>query len=142
MSFEHPRAAAALFALAALAAPMSAQALEGTLWRTASGAGIVRMEPCEGGKLCGVLTRAVTGGQPGVDANNPDPALRARPLVGMRILSGFSRAPDGRHVGGRIYNPEDGKTYRSELATRPDGKLAVKGCVGPICRTQLWTPAR
>jgi uncharacterized protein (DUF2147 family) len=126
----------------ALVAPVAAHALEGTVWRTATGTGIVRIEPCDNGKTCGVLTRVTPpNGQPGVDGRNPNPALRARPLQGVRILTGFTRGPDGRYVGGQIYNPEDGRTYRSELKTRPDGKLAVKGCVGPVCQTQLWSPA-
>lgn len=141
-TFDRPTASALVFALFC-AMPASAQALEGTSWRTASGNGVVRIEPCDAGKICGVITRGTPpAGQPAVDGRNPDPALRTRPLQGIRILSGFTRRPDGKFAGGQIYNPEDGRTYRSEFKQRPDGKLEVKGCVGPICQTQLWTPVR
>jgi uncharacterized protein (DUF2147 family) len=127
--------------LAAAFLPAPAAALEGSLWRTATGTGIVRMEAC-GAQLCGVLARVMPpAGQPGVDANNPDPALRTRTLTGVRILTGFTRRADGTYGGGRIYNPEDGRTYASNLRRRPDGRLEVKGCVGPLCRTQTWTAA-
>jgi uncharacterized protein (DUF2147 family) len=117
--------------------------LEGTQWRTASGSGIVRFERCEGARLCGSIVRVLTPGQAGAtDANNPDPALRSRPVQGLRILSGFTASGHGVWTGGRIYNPEDGRSYRSELRIGRDGRLQVKGCVGPVCQTQHWTQAR
>lgn len=141
---RHPIAAATLAMIAASAmAGLSgpAEAITGTSWRTASGNGIVRMEPCDGNRLCGVITRVI-GVPAATDARNPDPALRSRPLVGVRILSGFTPNGPGRWTGGRIYNPEDGRSYRSELRTLPNGNLEVKGCVGPVCQNQIWTPAR
>ncbi|NJR20288.1 MAG: DUF2147 domain-containing protein [Hyphomonadaceae bacterium] len=77
-----------------------------------------------------------------LDTNNPNPALRTRPLIGLNILSGFTRQADNSYKGGTIYNPEDGRTYRSEFRLKPDGRLEVKGCVGPICRAQIWTAVR
>jgi uncharacterized protein (DUF2147 family) len=136
----HAISAALLFPLAALAHGAS---LEGTQWRTASGSGIVRFERCDGARLCGSIVRVLTPGQAGAtDANNPDPALRSRPVQGLRILSGFNETSHGVWTGGRIYNPEDGRSYRSELRIGRDGRLQVKGCVGPICQTQHWTAAR
>lgn len=133
--------AAAITLASVLGLASAAEALNGTSWRTASGNGIVRMEPCDGNRLCGVITR-VMGSPVTTDARNPDPALRARPLVGVRILTGFTPNGPGRWTGGRIYNPEDGRSYRSELRTLPNGTLEVKGCVGPVCQDQIWTPAR
>ena len=42
---------------------------------------------------------------------------------------------------GAIYDPKRGKTYRSELKRRDANTLEVKGCIGPFCQTQVWTPA-
>lgn len=120
-----------------------ARALEGTTWRTQGGNGTIRIETC-GQRTCG----RILGGQPGgavqseLDAKNPNPTLRTRPLVGLNILSGFTRQADNTYKGGTIYNPEDGKTYRSEFRLKSDGRLEVKGCVGPFCQTQHWTAAR
>jgi uncharacterized protein (DUF2147 family) len=131
---------AAAFALIATTA--YARPLEGTTWRTQSGAGTVRIEACAT-KTCGrILSGAPKAGETGLDFRNPNPALRSRPLIGTNILSNFTRQADYSYKGGTIYNPEDGKTYRSEFKLKPDGNLAVKGCVGPLCQTQTWTPVR
>jgi uncharacterized protein (DUF2147 family) len=120
----------------------SAQALEGTTWRTQGGNGTIRIEAC-GNKTCGrILPAQPRPGQSTVDDKNPNPALRTRPLVGLNILTGFTRHADNSYKGGTIYNPEDGKTYRSEFKLKRDGNLEVKGCVGPFCQAQTWTPVR
>ena len=38
-------------------------------------------------------------------------------------------------------DPEIDKSYASRLKRRDDGRLEVKGCIGPICQTQLWDVA-
>ena len=77
----------------------------------------------------------------GTDVNNPDPKLRARPVQGMAILTGFK--PDAKGLaGGRIYDPKSGRTYRSMLRLNPDGSLKVSGCIAFICQSQRWTRAR
>jgi uncharacterized protein (DUF2147 family) len=124
------------------ATPALARPLEGTTWRTQSGAGTVRIEAC-GTKTCGrILTGTPKAGETGLDFRNPNAALRSRPLIGANILSNFVRQADNSYKQGTIYNPEDGKTYRSEFKIKADGKLEVKGCVGPFCQTQIWTPVR
>jgi uncharacterized protein (DUF2147 family) len=84
------------------------------------------------------LRAAPNGGKP-VDANNPDPALRNRPIEGIILLSGFKESGD--EWEGQIYDPRAGKTYRSTLKKQPDGTLRVKGCLGPFCRAVKFTPA-
>ena len=74
-----------------------------------------------------------------VDGNNPDPELAGRPLVGVQMLHGF-KEKSGRWKSGKIYNPENGKTYKSKLKLLENGDLEVKGCIGPICQGQTWTP--
>ncbi|OYW82850.1 MAG: hypothetical protein B7Z22_13475 [Hyphomonas sp. 32-62-5] len=32
------------------------------------------------------------------------------------------------------------KTYDSRLKRLGDGTLEVKGCIGPVCQTQIWKP--
>lgn len=135
-------AAAFTLSLTLIATAAYARPLEGTTWRTQSGAGTVRIEAC-GTKTCGrILTGTPKAGETGFDFRNPNPALRTRALVGANILSGFTRQADDSYKQGTIYNPEDGKTYRSEFKLKADGRLEVKGCVGPFCQTQVWTPVR
>ncbi len=129
-------------AITALTSTAQARPLEGTNWRTQSGAGTVRIEAC-GARTCGrILTGTPKAGETGLDFRNPNSTLRTRTLIGANILSNFTRQPDDSYKGGTIYNPEDGKTYRSEFKLKTDGRLEVKGCVGPFCQTQIWTPVR
>ena len=46
--------------------------------------------------------------------------------------------------GGRIYNPEDGKTYKCKLTLQDDGTLKVRGYVGMSIfgKTQIWRRLR
>ena len=39
---------------------------------------------------------------------------------------------------GEIYNPEDGKTYDSEMEVIDADTVKVSGCVWFICKTQTW----
>ncbi len=107
-------------------------------WLTQSGRGHVDIAPC-GESACGTIAWG-TGG-PSVDAKNPDPALRTRPLIGVRILEGFRKTSNG-WVNGRLYDPETGNSYRGEILPQADGTLKVKGCIGPICRAQTWRRVR
>jgi uncharacterized protein (DUF2147 family) len=66
--------------------------------------------------------------------------LRTRPILGMPILSGF--VDKGNDWRGTIYDPRNGKTYKSIVSKNTDGTLAVKGCIAFFCQTQKWTPAR
>jgi len=109
-------------------------------WLTVEGKALVEIGAC-GQALCGRIARVLKPrpGGPAVDVNNPDRSLRSRPIQGIAILTGFT--PDGDKWKGRIYDPESGRTYRSELR-REGSTLKVKGCIGPFCRTQDWTTAR
>ena len=134
---------AALALIAALAFPaavFAAQPVTGR-WVTDDGKAIVTIEYC-GGTVCGRITRvlAPTPKGPPVDERNPDKALRKRPILGLPVLTGFT--PDGEEWEGRIYSPEEGKTYRSVMRRAGPDKIAVKGCILIFCKTQTWTRAQ
>jgi uncharacterized protein (DUF2147 family) len=84
------------------------------------------------------------GGLPLVDLKNPDPALRSRPLLGLQILDGLHRAGDRTWAGGQIYNPDDGKVYRTTMTLQDDGSMAVRAFILlPIFgQTLIWTRVR
>ena len=79
-------------------------------------------------------------GRPKVDRENPDPQLRSRPMLGMPLMEGF-RYEGNNTWRGRIYNPEDGKTYRCKLSLDIKNRLNVRGYLGIVLlgRTQRWT---
>ena len=75
----------------------------------------------------------------GIDAKNPNPALRNRSLVGTDFLLNFELI-DQKWKNGRIYNPENGKLYKADLELR-EGVLKVRGWIGfrLLGRTVEWT---
>ncbi|WP_184004414.1 DUF2147 domain-containing protein [Stakelama sediminis] len=121
------------------AAAFAAQPVTGK-WKTEDGKAIVTIGHC-GSQICGKITQILKSdrGPNPKDTNNPDPKLRDRPLEGLMILTGFSE--DGDEWKGRIYSPEEGKTYRSILERDGQNGLKVKGCIAFFCKTQHWTAA-
>ena len=139
------RIALALAASFALAAPALAyfapEPITGR-WMTKEKDSIVTIAKC-GTSYCGRLSQYLVmpkGGAEQKDINNPDPKLRSRKLLGIALLTGFK--PDGNVWRGTIYDPRNGKSYRSVLKRKSDTVLEVKGCVGPFCQTQNWTKAK
>jgi uncharacterized protein (DUF2147 family) len=76
----------------------------------------------------------------GFDSNNPDPALRNRPTLGLPIVLGMKPVEPNRWEGS-LYNPENGKTYQGNIRLKRSDLLEVEGCVlsGWICSGQDWT---
>ena len=116
-------------------------------WLTPGGKSIVEIRPCAGrsdwcGRIAWLRDAKSPDGGAVRDTENSEPKLRGRPILGIELLAGFQRASDGVWKGGRIYNPEDGRTYRARLRRVDDRTLEVKGCALSIfCRTQHWTRA-
>lgn len=111
-------------------------------WATPGVAAIVELAPCSGAAgLCGTIRwlweATDDKGRPRLDSQNADTALRTRPLVGLSILSGLTRTTNGGWEG-RIYNPEDGQTYRATLRQAGTDALSIEGCVLFICQKQVW----
>lgn len=114
-------------------------------WATQGYGALVLISPCSNTpeELCGQITWLWTDrdaeGNLLTDKQNPNDDLQERPLVGTTIFRGFAPQSSGRWRGSGIYNPEDGNTYAASLSPRPDGTLAVTGCVlGIFCQTQIW----
>jgi uncharacterized protein (DUF2147 family) len=130
--------------LAVLAPSVSAMAAAPVTghWYTDGKDSIIEIGQC-GATICGKVIKVLKNmpnGKPPIDANNPDPKLRGRPVQGITILSGFQA--NGKVWSGTIYDPRAGKSYKSTLALLTSGNLQVKGCWGPFCRTVIFTPAK
>ena len=120
---------------AAMAAPGHAGPV-GT-WRVEKGDALIRIVDC-GGQYWGVVAWEKT---PGTDRNNPSPALKSRPTLGMPVLLGMQHDQDGRWSG-HIYNAKDGQTYDSHIKLTGANTLRVEGCVlGIMCGGETWTRA-
>ena len=131
----------ALVLILTAASPAAAAGAIG-LWATEAEKSHVRIEPC-GERLCGIIVWLKEPnddqGQPKRDIFNQDESQRDRAIVGLRLLSGFETSDGRSWSGGRIYNPEDGKTYKSKLSLQNDRTLKVEGCVLIFCKSQIWT---
>jgi uncharacterized protein (DUF2147 family) len=80
-------------------------------------------------------------GQEKVDTENPDPALRSRPIIGMVLMEGFVYDGEGTWAKGTIYDANDGKTYKCKMRLEDADTLKVRGYVGfsMLGRTEVWT---
>ncbi|MEM9385773.1 MAG: DUF2147 domain-containing protein [Pseudomonadota bacterium] len=110
------------------------------VWLNEDGDGWIRIVR-SGDEYFGVIIGAPAGLRPdALDVNNPDPALRTRPLLDLRLIYGY-RFKGKRWVGGRIYDPDLGKEYKSRLQLLDRRTLEVRGYVGApmFGRTQRWT---
>ncbi len=68
-------------------------------------------------------------GKPKRDRENPDPAQQNRRIMGLNLVWGFNW--DGeKWSDGKIYNPENGKTYSCFMELVAPNKLKVKGYIG------------
>jgi uncharacterized protein (DUF2147 family) len=123
------------------------------VWRTELQSEVT-ISRCEGG-FCGAISKIVVpehivenvgaevlegmGVEGFIDANNEDPALRNRPILGLQILS---LVPSNQPAvyDGAIYNPEDGKTYSGYIQVLGPDTIRLNGCVlyNIICRGEDW----
>ncbi len=120
------------------------------IWKTTMGESKVEIFIC-GEKFCGkiiwlknpIYTDSNDGqiGTPIIDRKNPDPALRSRPLIGLRILEGFTAEECNTWENGTCYDPKSGNTYRGKIHLSAPDRLELRGYIGiPLFgRTSVWT---
>jgi uncharacterized protein (DUF2147 family) len=123
----------------ALAAVMDADTILGR-WRDASGRVEIEIYK-DSGKYHGKIVwlkepnyrendRRGMGGKPRIDRDNPDPALRIRPLMHMDLIRGCVFSDNGRWEKGALYDPLRGRTYGCSISMDGTGKLNVRGYIG------------
>ncbi|KAB7615461.1 DUF2147 domain-containing protein [Amylibacter sp. SFDW26] len=122
----------ALIATAALmTAPAFADDVFGT-WKTAKddngNFGHIAVAQC-GDTICGKLVKSF----------NPDGSELKSDNVGKNIIWNMTNQGDGYYAGGKVWSPDRDKTYKSKMQLSGN-TLAIKGCIGPICRDGgKWT---
>lgn len=123
------------FVLLGTLAPAAAASPLGN-WMVEEKSAEIRVVDC-GSALWGVISWEKV---PGNDTYNPDPALRARPLLGSAILLGMKANAQQTEWVGKVYNAQDGKQYDAAISSPDDQTLNMKGCLFSfLCKTVTWT---
>ena len=106
-------------------------------WLVEDGSAHIRIANCSGA-LWGVVAWEKKPG--GVDADNPDPAKRSRPTLGLPILLDM-KPVSATKWGGEVYNAQNGKTYKASITSLSPDSLRIEGCVfgGLFCGGEKWT---
>jgi uncharacterized protein (DUF2147 family) len=138
-----PLLLAALLAapLALAAAPTAALAVPDAAfgeWLNQDGKGRIAMAPCstDPALACGAISWLKEAAK---DDHNPDPALRGRPLVGVLVVRAMKNQGPGRWAGGKLYDPESGKSYDGRMKVLTGNRMQVTGCILMLCQNQTWT---
>ena len=105
----------------------------------------VRVGPC-GPALCGHVVWMKSSndpqtGEPLTDRNNPDPAKRNRPILGMPMITDLKPGRAAGEWTGQVYLPNEGKTSNVDFSMDGSNELKIKVCrlAGLLCRTLAWT---
>lgn len=65
------------------------------------------------------------------DRNNPDPALRSRPLDGLRLLWGLRYDADAQQwTDGHVYDSDNGHVFQCQMRLLDPNHLRLRGYLG------------
>jgi uncharacterized protein (DUF2147 family) len=111
----------------------------------------IEISPCDG-KYCGKIIwlrepdypandPKGMGSKSKVDRENPDPAKKGQPMLGLNLVWGFTFTGENRWEGGFIYDPRDGKIYKCKMTLETPDNLKVRGFIGIslIGKNNHWT---
>ncbi len=130
-----------VFGVNAHAADQSGDTILGK-WLTENGKSLVDVYHC-GDAYCGKivwLKEPLRDGKEKVDDKNPDESKRDVKIIGLEILKGLQFKGPEKWGGGKIYDPEKGKTYKCK-AWMEGKELKFRGYIGfsLLGRTTTWT---
>ena len=114
------------------------------IWQTGSGKARVQIfrgnDGLYHGKIVWLKNPNYEDGKPKIDKNNPDPARKKQPLMGLQNLRNFRYEGENVWVDGQIYDPEKGNDYSCKMTLISDNTLEVRGFIGISLfgRTDTW----
>lgn len=121
----------AIFLLSLIASSNAAEDSLTGVWQTIPGAtGHVHVDitACESG-YCGTIIAAFDG--EGIQSDSYE-------HLGKPMVWSMRQSNDSSWAGGKIWDPSNGKTYKSKMSLEGD-VLTVSGCVLFFCKSQDWT---
>lgn len=130
------------FISATLYAQEEADAILG-VWESGSGKARIKIDKSGDvyfGRIVWLKEPNDETGKPKLDKNNPDESLRAKRLLGYRMLQNFKYVGDKLWEDGTIYDPENGSTYSCTIELKNKNTLDVRGFIGVSLfgRTDVW----
>lgn len=113
------------------------------VWESGSGKARIKIDRAGDkftGRIVWLREPKDENGNPKVDKNNPDEALRKKPLLGYSMLQDFIYAGEKVWEKGTIYDPESGSTYSCTITMTDENTLDVRGFIGVSLfgRTDVW----
>jgi uncharacterized protein (DUF2147 family) len=123
-----------VFSIVAFAQNLDADKIVGIWQSEDSGVGLKFEIFASGGKFFGKLLWASTmfeadGKTPKKDFKNPDASLRGRSRQGIVNVTNLAY-DDGEYSGGKLYNPDNGSTYRLNAKLKSADQLEFRGFMG------------
>jgi uncharacterized protein (DUF2147 family) len=123
-------------------APNEADAIVG-VWESGNGKARIKIDKVNdkfNGRIVWLKEPNDAAGKPKVDKNNPEEALRNKPLLGYSMLKAFTYVGDKTWEEGTIYDPESGSTYSCTITMTDENTLDVRGFIGVSLfgRTDVW----
>jgi uncharacterized protein (DUF2147 family) len=103
---------------------------------------IYKAGSCYSGKIVWLKEPKNSDGTEKVDSNNADESKRGRKVMGMDIVTGFKYDGKSAWNSGKIYDPNNGKTYSCNAKLDKE-KLNIRGFIGVavLGRTTVWRRA-
>jgi uncharacterized protein (DUF2147 family) len=101
-------------------------------WMDSHGEVVLEVEPCADAMCAKVVWLRLPYGPdrlPLTDYRNPDTALQQRPVCGMRVITGFTKQPDGTWGGGDVYVPDLGMGFKGYATILSPTQIEVRGYV-------------
>lgn len=108
-------------------------------WLVKDGYAHIRIDNCNG-KMWGIVAWEKS---PGNDNENPDPAKKGRPTLGIPILMAMAPTEPNKWEG-EVYNSNNGKMYESTISMVDENTLKLQGCLTKgfgnlFCGGENWT---
>ena len=131
------------FAPAAAQDPAENQQAPYGVWMPEDEESKVEIYPC-GEAMCGriawLLDEYDEDGNLLTDIYNPNPALRSAPVLGLVIMTDIMPTEEDGVWQGRVYNPQDGRTYDFWLTAKSESRITIEGCglYNLICQKHTW----
>lgn len=131
-----------IFAITHSFAQVESDAIVG-VWESGNGKARIKIDKASdkfNGRIVWLREPNDETGKPKLDKNNPEEALRTKPLLGYSLLKAFVYKGDKTWEEGTIYDPESGSTYSCTINMTDENTLDVRGYIGVSLfgRTDVW----